>query len=125
MTNGSWIDANRVVSAEPGPRDSFVVTLVDGKRVAVEPADAYEQALSRANALASRIKEPVKLLPMQVGELLGFMGLEKADLGAPSPTDAEMRRLVVATCQEAMLEASDVTVRREAHSVLVGMGKVA
>ena len=102
------------------PKHSFKL---NGKRVSVEPVEEYEQALSRANALARGIKQPVKLLPMQVGELLRFMGLDKVDMTKPSPNDAEMRQLVVTTCREVILECNDASVRREAHGVLVGMGE--
>lgn len=123
MTDASWTDNNRVVSAHPGPRDSFVITLVDGKRASVEPVDAYEQALNRATMLARQIRRPVKLLPMQAAELIGLMGLKAGDMTTPSADDAEARQLVVNTCREAILESNDAFVRREAHCVLAGMGE--
>lgn len=123
MIEASWIDPNRVVTADPGPRDSFVVTLVDGKRVAVESVEVFGQALNRAKALARGIKPPVKLLPMQLGELLGFMGLDKIDMTKPSPNDAELYQLAVTTCREVILNCNDGAVRREAHATLVCMGE--
>ena len=123
MTNANWNDVNRVMRMDPGPRDSFVVTLVDGQRVSVEPVDAYEQALNRATMLAGQTNRPVKLLPMQAAELIGLMGLKAGDMTTPSTDDAEARQLVVNTCREAILESNDASVRLEAHGVLVGMGE--
>lgn len=123
MTDANWNDVNRVMRMDPGPRDSFVVTLVDGKRVSVEPVDAYEQALNRATVLARQIKRPVKLLPMQAAELIGLMRLKASDMTTPSAGDSETRQLVLKTCREAILESNDVSVRHEAHGVLVGLGE--
>lgn len=123
MTNANWNDVNRVTRMDPGPRDSFVVTLVDGKRISVEPVEAYEQALNRATVLAGQIKRPVKLLPMRAAELIGLMDLKPDKTTTTSADDAETRRLVLNTCREAILKSNDASVRSEAHGVLVGMGE--
>lgn len=48
----SWISQNRVVTAYPGPRDSCVVTLVDGKRIGLCSVEEYDAALPLANQFA-------------------------------------------------------------------------
>ena len=104
----SWTSLNRVVTAYPGPRDSFVVTLGDGKR---------------ANKLVRDTKLAVKVLPMTAAELINFAGITTSDLSATPEADADLRRHVVAALREAMIEADDRETRVEAQALLAGMGE--
>lgn len=119
---GSWIAANRVISVEPGPRDICVVTLVDGRRVSVDHVLDYEKARTKGHQLAQQFSRPVKVLPMGGTELIGFLGLAKADFTPSAETDIEVRELVVSTCREALLECDDGVIRREAYELLVALG---
>lgn len=119
----SWTSRNRVVSAAPGQRDSFVVTLGDGRRIDVCPVEEYDAALARANELAQDTKLAVKVLPMTAAEFINFAGIKASDLAASPEGDADLRRLVLTTLREALVEADDRETRAEAHALLTGMGE--
>ncbi len=122
----SWNDPHRVVWVEPLSRDHFVVTFVEGRRVWIHPATAYQRVRASAQALASKVKRPVKVLPVTIDELIGFMNIDLADLAASlSPDDAEQdRRLVIDTATEILRECNDSAVRKEAYDLLVKMGEI-
>lgn len=122
----SWIDPHRIVSAEPLPRDHVVVTFVEGKRVSIHPVGEYERVREAAVILAKQAKRPVKVLPMTIIELMGFMGMDPAEFAASlSPKDAEQdRQLVVATCMEILRECNDAAVRKEAYDLLTSIGEI-
>ena len=119
----SWISRNRVVSAQPGPRDSFVVTLGDGRRIDVCSVEEYDTALARASRLAQDTKMAIKVLPMTAAELINYAGITASDLAATPEADADLRRQVVTTLREAMIEADDRETRVEAQALLAGMGE--
>ena len=119
----SWISLNRVATAYPGPRDSFVVTLGDGKRIGLCSVEGYDAALARANQLAQETRLAVKVLPMTAAELINFAGITARDLAATPEADADLRRQVVTTLREAMIEADDRETRVEAQALLVRMGE--
>lgn len=47
-------------------------------RLAVHPVGACEQAVATANAFASQVKHPIKVLCMGLREMLASMGLTEA-----------------------------------------------
>ncbi len=119
----SWNDRKGVARAEPGPRDSFVVTLADGKRIGVCSVEEYDVVLERGNKLAQDTNLAVKVLPMTAAEFINFAGIKASDLAATPDDDADLRRLVVTTLREAVIEAGDRETRAEAQALLVGMGE--
>lgn len=119
----SWNSQNRVVTAYPGPKDSFVVTLGDGKRIDMCSVEEYDTALARASILAKETKLAVKVLPMTVAELINFAGIKASDLAASNEAEAALRQQVVTTLREAVIEADDRETRLEAQSLLAGMGE--
>ena len=119
----SWNSQNRVVTAYPGPRDSFVVTLGDGRRLDVCSVEEYDAVLARANKLARDTKLAVKVLPMTATEFINFAGLTASDIAATPDADADPRRQVVTTLREALVEADDRETRAEAQALLAAMGE--
>lgn len=119
---GSWASANRVMAFDPGPRDICVVTLLNGRRAAIDHVCDYEKALYAASELAGRVSVPVKVLPMGAAELVAFLRLSPADFAGPAADDAEMRELAVHTCRDALLNSDDRTVRQDAHDLLTALG---
>tara|TARA_R110002124_G_scaffold45004_5_gene136582 strand:- start:3754 stop:4128 length:375 start_codon:yes stop_codon:yes gene_type:complete len=119
----SWNSQNRVVTAYPGPRDSFVVTLGGGRRLDVCSVEEYDTALARASRLAQDTKMALKVLPMTAAELINFAGIKASDLAATPEADSDLRRQVVTTLREAMVEADDRETRVEAQALLAGMGE--
>lgn len=118
----SWISLNRVVTAVPGPRDSFVLTLGDGKRIDLCSVEEYDAALARASRLAQETKLAFKVLPMTAAELINFAGIKASDLASSTEADADLRLQVVTTLREAMIEADDRETRVEAQALLTGIG---
>jgi hypothetical protein len=120
--------SNRVATMPPGPGDLFVVTMLSGKRVFIEPIDQYDKAVQIAERFARHIRHdrPVilRVLPMSLDELVAQMRMTRAELTAvtpPTDDDAD-RKLVIDTCMGALRESSDQHVRAEAVEVLTGMG---
>lgn len=118
----SWISLNRVVTAVPGPRDSFVLTLGDGKRIDLCSVEEYDTALARASRLAQETKLALKVLPMTAAELINFAGINASDLAGSTEADADLRLQVMTTLREAMIEADDRETRLEAQALLAGIG---
>ena len=113
-----WIDQHRVVTAFPAPRDSFVVTLADGKRIALNLAHEYEAALERAKRLARQTDLSVKVLPMTAREFMRFADLKSDDLASTPEAEATLKQQVTDTLRKAMIEADELSVRREAEALL-------
>lgn len=122
----AWLNPHRVVSAEPLPRDHVVAIFVEGRRVSIHPAAQYERVLAHAQAFAAEAKRPVKVLPMTIGELMGFMNMDAAELAASLSQEgaAQDRELVVTTCREILRNCDDGAVRREAYDLLISMGEL-
>lgn len=121
MTN--WISLNRVVTAYPSPRDSFVVTLGDGKRIGLCSVEEYDAALAQASKLAKETRLAIKVLPMTAAEFINFAGINSSDLAASTEADADLRRQVVTTLRDALVGADDRETRAEARALLIGMGE--
>lgn len=119
----SWISLNRVVTAYPGPRDSFVVTLGDGKRIGLCSVEEYDAALSLANQLAPETRLALKVLPMTAAEWINFSGITASDLASSPEADAGLRQLMVTTLREIMLDSDDRATRVEARDTLYAMGE--
>lgn len=121
----SWVDANRVVAAHPGPRDGFLVVLADGKRVWAATADQYEEVLCRAQEMAHKTELAVKVLPMTAREFITFTGMSWTNVARTPQEAAEFRALVTQSFRSAMIEAPDLATRLEARDALMAMGEVA
>ena len=119
--NGRWIKADRVIAAEPGPRDVCVVTLVDGRRVSIDHALDYGKALSAAYELAGQLVGPVKVLPMTGSEFMGFLGLTAADFPSSPEADAKDKELAIRSCREILRDGNDASLRREAFDLLAAL----
>jgi hypothetical protein len=124
MTNIWTPNGNRVASLAPGPGDTFVVTTIQGQRVAVQPIADYEKALTTAEAFAGQTKHPIKVLCMSLRELLTFMGMTPAEFGAGmSPkAEVEFRQLAAAACRDALRDCNEPSVRADAYDLLVNLG---
>lgn len=124
MTNG-----NAVAAMPPAPDDLFVVTLLHGRAVFVQPADKYGEALSLAEAFAVRMQAPdrpytVKVLGASFRELLAWLGTTQAEVAAslPPETAEQDRQLILSTCRHLLRDCNDLTARREAYDLLLQMG---
>lgn len=119
----SW-NSDHVGVLAPVPGDIFVVTTIQGKRVAVQPIADYEKAAATARAFASQTRHPIKVMCMSLREMLAFMGVSVTDFAAGiSPeVERELRQVAIEGCMAAMLECNDPSVRADAHKLLVDMG---
>lgn len=122
----AWENPHRIVTAEPLQTDHVVVTLIDGRRASVQPAHQYERVRDAAQNVAKETGCRVKVLPMIITELMNFMGVDAAAFAA-SLTDEEeagLRQATVTACKEALREANDAAVRKEAYDLLVRVGEL-
>lgn len=129
MTTLHSRNGNCVAALQPAPGDLFVVTLLGGRVVFVQPSDEYEQALRLAGAFAEQATNPdgrpftVKVHGMSLAELLAFKGISRDDLAAGLATDeAELRTMAEQACKDALLNSGDAAVRRDAYDLLNSMG---
>lgn len=119
---------HRVATMPPSPGDLFVVTLMFGKRVLVDPIDQYDRAVRVAEAFARRIVHPrpvtIKVLPMSFPELVAQTGTTREEIAKTlTPKDREAdRQLIIDACWRALRESNDPAVRTEASEILTGMG---
>jgi len=113
-----------VAALPPIPGDIFVVTTIQGKRVAVQPIADYEKALATAHAFAGQTRHPIKVLCMSLRELLAFMGISIADFvaGMSPAVELELRRVAIEGCFTVLRECNDPSVREAAMTVLSKMG---
>lgn len=131
MTTLRSRNGNCVAALQPAPGDLFVVTLLGGKVVFVQPADEYEQALRLAGAFAEQATNPdgrpftVKVHGMSLAELLAFKGISRDDFGAGlAEHDAELRAMAERTCKDVLRASNDAAVRSDAFDLLVSMGAI-
>lgn len=78
----------------PGPHDLFLLILINGVRVAIQPVDDHERLTQAAERLAHEQKCHVKVLPMTGNEMMNFLGimLEPGPLRPIESLDPEFRK---------------------------------
>lgn len=81
----SWRPVYRAMCPEPGQRDLFLIVLVNGRRVGLQPVTDYERLRPVLETFAREQECHVKLLPMTSTELFAFCGIEPSE---PQPMDA-------------------------------------
>lgn len=123
-------NGNHVAALGPSPGDLFVVTMIGGKRVFVEPVTQYEKAVGLAEAFARAMTQPrpftIKVLCMTFGELIAHMGHRREDYAnALSPEDAERdRQAKISACMDLLRTCNDPQVRADALDILKEMGAI-
>lgn len=121
----SWINPNRIVTAEPLPKDAALLTFVDGKIAALHLAAHHEWVTARAREIAEKFGRPVKVLPVTFAEALNFLGITLDEFVANTfETEEEMRAWAVQSLKRVVRDENDGSVRREAYDMLVGMGEI-
>jgi hypothetical protein len=117
---------NMVCAIEPMERDSWVETLIGGKRIAMQPIAQYEAAVKWAVSMADQFDPPIHIVPIDANDLAVLRGesLERG-LAALTPDERhELRREIVTTAALAMRDCPDPDVRTDAYAVLGKMGVV-
>lgn len=122
MTYMSWEPRHRCMTIQPGKLDLFVVTLVDGRRVALDPITDYDAALARARAFHSDHRCQIKVLPMTGDELFNLLGIKRPE--SPQPFDAELHRTTVDRLWQIVRDSPDHEARADALALLTDMGVV-
>lgn len=114
----SWRPLYNAMCPEPGARDVFLVILINGKRVAIQPAADHAKWKFAAQQLAETHKCQVKVLPMAGDEMMAFLNI------APSPPqpienlDPEFREAAVQNCIDVLRECADPRDRELALGLL-------
>ncbi|OWK29240.1 hypothetical protein [Sphingomonas dokdonensis] len=122
MTYASWEPRHRCTTIQPGKIDLFVVTLVDGRRAALDPITDYDAALARARAFHRDHPCQVKVLPLTGTEARVMLGITVPD--HPQPMDAADLRLVRDTLTDVVRNTGDHDARADALALLTDMGVV-
>jgi hypothetical protein len=120
-----WTEGKPFGVLKSGPRDSFVVTLAEGRRIETTTIDRFEEVVRRAQCLATETDLAVKVLPMTAREYIAFAGIRASDLAASPEAEADLRKLTVETLRTAMVDAPDQATRAEARDLLTSMGEIA
>ena len=118
----SWRSVFRAMCPEPGPRDLFLVIVINGKRVAVQHADEYERWRVAAERLAAQEGCNVKVLPMSGSELMNFLGVEPEASQPIANLDAAFREQAVKNCMDVLRTGSGDRDRAEALDMLGHLG---
>lgn len=118
----SWRAINRAMCPEPGPRDLFLVILINGKRVGIQHGQDYQKWRVAAERLAAQEQCNVKVLPMSGGEMMNFLGLQPR---APHPLadlDPAFREQAVKNCMDVLRECNEERDRADALDMLNHLG---
>lgn len=126
MTNyASWQPIHRAMCPLPGPRDQFVVILINGKRMGFQligDFDQFDKLSTAAAKLAAEHKCQVKLLPMTGGELMNFLGIEPAASQPIDSMDPSFRQQAIRNCMSVISECDDARLRQDATDMLRALG---
>lgn len=119
MTYASWWPRHRVTTVEPGKLDVLVLTLVDGRRAAIDAVTDYEAAVARARAFVVDHRCQIKVLPLAPPEVFNMLGIRPDERPADDPA---MRAQVVDRLMHIARESNDTDTRRDAFDALADMG---
>jgi hypothetical protein len=118
----SWRAFTRAMCPEPGPRDLFLVILINGKRVGIQHAADYDKWRVAAERLAALEKCNVKVLPMGGSELMAFLGVEPEPSQPIANLDPVFRAQAVKNCMDVLREGGDERDRGDALDMLGHLG---
>lgn len=122
MTYASWEPRHRCTTVTPGRLDLFVVTLVNGRRAALDPITDYDDALARARAFHRDRPCHIKVLPLTGAEARNLLGITVPD--HPQPIDAADLRLIRHTLTDVLRNTGDHDARSDALALLTVLGVV-
>lgn len=118
----SWRAAHRAMCPEPGPRDLFLVILINGRRATIQHADEYDRWRKAAERLAAQEQCDVKVLPMSGGEMMNFLGIEPAPPQPIANLDPAFREQAVKNCMDVLRECASERDRADALDMLGHLG---
>ena len=118
----SWRAVHRVICPEPGPRDLFLVVLINGRRASIQHADEYDKWRAAAEQLAAQEHCNVKVLPMTGNELMNFLGVEPEPSRPIANLDAAFREQAVKNCMDVLRQCNGEQDRGDALELLGHLG---
>lgn len=118
----SWRAVHRAMCPEPGPRDLFLVILINGKRAAIQHAEEYDRWRVAAERLAAQEGCNVKVLPMTGSEMMNFLGVEPEPSQPIANLDPAFREQAVKNCMDVLRECSAAHDREVALDMLGHLG---
>ncbi|AOH85128.1 hypothetical protein AWL63_15345 [Sphingomonas panacis] len=124
MSYMSWEPRYRVTTIAPGKLDIFVVTLVDGRRAAVDAITEYEAALTRANAFSNEHPNrcQIKVLPLTYAEFCNLFNVTLPE--QPEPSDPAERKYVTELLLHIARNTNDGDARSDALDLLLKSGVI-
>ena len=122
--NRSWRPIYQAMCPEPGPRDLFLVILINGARAGVHPIDERERWKYAAERLANEKECQVKVLPTTGAELMGFLRIEprSGPLRPLEELDPEFRKQALRNCEDVLCQSAEPRERAEALDLLRALG---
>lgn len=118
----SWRPRFRAMCPEPGPQDLFLVILINGQRVGIQPAEDYARWRWAAEQLADQQRCQVKVLPMTGDEMMKFYGIVPHPPQPIANLDPEFRAQAVHNCMEVLREGALQEDREQALELLGKLG---
>lgn len=118
----SWRPIFRAVCPEPGPRDLFLVVLMNGKRVSIQPVTEYERLRPVLETFAREQECQVKLLPMTGGELIAFCGIAPSEPQPMAALEPAFRAQAVQNCLDLLRDSREPSERAEAMDLMQKLG---
>lgn len=118
----SWQQIYRAMCPEPGPRDLFIVVLIEGKRAAIHPATDHARWRGIAERFAESQRCQVKVLPMTGGELMNYLGIKPEPPRSIESMDPEFRQQAICNCMDLLRESGSEAIREQALELLGALG---
>jgi len=120
----AWINQNRIITADPLPKDVVILTYIDGKLAELSSIANHEKVVVLARQIAEKSGFPVKVLPVSFTEALHFLNISREDFFRGFGDEKDARAWAVKSLKTVLREENDGTVRGEAYDLLVSMGEL-
>ncbi|MGY6551814.1 MAG: hypothetical protein ACXIT4_07945 [Erythrobacter sp.] len=118
----SWRPIYRAICPEPGPRDVFLVVLVNGKRVSIQPVTDYERLRDALDTVAREKECHVKMLSMTGREFMNFSGITPREPRSIDDMDPAFHAQAVKNCTDLIEASVEPRERKEALDLLRKLG---
>lgn len=118
----SWRPIFRAMCPDPGPRDLFILVLIEGKRAAIHPATEHTRWRGIAERFAESQRCQVKVLPMTGGELMNYLNIKPDPPQPIESMDPEFRQQALRNCKDVLRGCGSQEDRDQALELLTQLG---
>jgi len=107
---------------EPGPRDLFLVILVNGRHINFHAVTEYSKLRNALEQWATEYKCHIKMLPMGGDELMNYLNIAQCDPQPIENMDPEFRAQAVQNCLDSLRDSLEPDERDQALDLLRALG---